>query len=458
MSWNEGLVDLSLFTYSPIDDSHFNTSRPVQSHDLPTFPQEFTYRALDPVREFYAPRSAPLTRSPPPNPVNVNTTKPLPRLPPRTLCGAISIPRECDSEPTCILTKMKRKRTGDSSNESTLPQRRNVAAPPQLTLSVPQMPNHRRGASEMVWMAEEHMWLVLDERQRDPYPMPHQYPTPPAHSPPTNYQRPADYARSDPGTSFLSRWATPSPNMTPPMSPMQTQLRSLIEPRDEERLSPLFQEAMNSVPMMDTLDPPPPPTYEGTVSGQQAPRSAPSSSALVQPSASSPRSPPITRKPLPLSAASSSIPIIRPPVPPIPKKANRRPPPQARAARTGSTINYSLPSSTSTLRHSNSGESKISAVSSLGRSKTEGSSRSSLRPAASSYDRETLDFGDEEKGPSSKSELRAGSSPHRSKTTSSDGSSSCRAKTGSTLEFLEQEMADNSKSWHGFARKLSNRS
>lgn len=456
MSWNEGLVDLSLFAYSPTDDSHFNTNRPVQSHNVPTVSREFTDRPLDPVREFYAPRSAPLTRSPPPNPFKVSATKPLPRLPPRTLCGAVSIARECDSEPTCILTKMKRKRTGDSPNDSTLPQRRNVTAPPQLTLSVPQMPNHRRGASEMVWMAEEQMWLVLDEGQRDPYPTQNQYPTPPAYSPPTSYQRPANYARSDPGSSFVSQWATTPPNMTPPISPIQTQLRSLIETRDEERLSPLFQEAMNSVPMMDTLDPPPPPTYEGTVSRQQAPRSAPPSSALVQPSASSPKSPPITRKPLPLSAASSWVPTIRPPVPPIPKTANRRPPPPARAASTGSTVNYSLPSSTSALRHSNSGRSDKSAVSSLGRSKTEGSSRSSLRPATSSYHVLTPDFGDEE-GPSSKSELRVGRSHHRSKTASSDGSSSNRAETGSTLEFLEQEMAGNSRSWHGFARKLSNR-
>ena len=456
MSWNEGLVDLSLFAYSPTDDSHFNTSRPIQSHNVPTVSRELTDRPLDPVREFYAPRSAPLTRSPPPNPFNVSATKPLPRLPPRTLCGAVSIPRECDSEPTCILTKIKRKRTGDSPNDSTLPQRRNVAAPPQLTLSVPQMPNHRRGASEMVWMAEEQMWLVLDEGQQDPYPTQNQYPTPPTYSPPTSYQRPANYARSDPGSSFVSRWATTPPNMTPPISPIQTQLRSLIETRDEERLSPLFQEAMNSVPMMDTLDPPPPPTYEGTVSRQQALRSAPPSSALVQPSASSPRSPPITRKPLPLSAASSWVPTIRPPVPPIPKTANRRPPPPARAASTGSTVNYSLPSSTSALRHSNSGRSDISAVSSLGRSKTEGSSRSSLRPMASSYHVLTAEFGDEE-GPSSKSELRVGRSHHRSKTASSEGSASSRAETGSTLEFLEQEMAGNSKSWHGFARKLSHR-
>lgn len=38
------------------------------------------------------------------------------------------------------------------------------------------------------------------------------------------------------------------------MTPVQHQLQSLIQPpidRDEERLSPLFQEAMNSVPMMD---------------------------------------------------------------------------------------------------------------------------------------------------------------------------------------------------------------
>ena len=309
----------------------------------------------------------------------------------------------------------------------------------------------------MVWMAEEQIWLVLGEGERDSYLRQNQYPTPPAYSPPSIYQRPANYARSDPGFSVNSRWAVTPPNITPPMSPVQTQLHSLIEPRDEERLSPLFQEAMNSVPMMDTLDPPPPPTYQGTVIGQQPLRPAPLLSALTQATTSATRSPPISRKPLPLSAALSSIPTIRPPIPPIPQKSKTRPPPPARAASTGSTTNYSLPSSTSTLRYSASEESENSAVSSLGRSQTEGRSRSRLKPATSKYGVWTPEFGYGEKGSSSNAGLRTGGSHYRSNTAVSEGRGVSRAGAGATLEFLQQEMAGNSKSWHGFARKFSTR-
>ena len=391
MSWNEGLVDLSLFANSPTNDQHFSIG-PSDVSEVSETPGDYFTMPADPVREFYGPRSAPSDARDP------FASKPLPRLPPRTLCGAISIPRECDSEPTCILTRMKRKRTNElpGAKETNLLRRRNLTSPPQLTLSAPQQASSDRvPATEMVWMPEEQMWLVVGDIEREPQTGPTRYPTPPGYSPPLNY------ARSEPSPRELARWS-----ITPPMSPIQTQLQSLIEPRDEERLSPLFQEAMNSVPMNDTFDPPPPPTYEGTV-----------------------RRKPLRSPPLRSAPHTSSPP---PPLPPLPTNlstslATLRPQP-TRTISTGSTY------TTAPSRHS-----PTDSIGTLSRSQTKCSNGSPTKPTASKSGTWSPD---------------ASASPREAnhyQFPTLAGSSS----QGDILGFERREIPGSPKSWHGFARKLA---
>ncbi|KAL8853544.1 MAG: hypothetical protein Q9198_010969, partial [Flavoplaca austrocitrina] len=60
-------------------------------------------------------------------------------------------------------------------------------------------------------------------------------------------QRP-DYPRSEPSPGPYTYY-----DITPPESPVLSQFRSLLtEPRNEELLSPLFQEAIQSVPLSDS--------------------------------------------------------------------------------------------------------------------------------------------------------------------------------------------------------------
>lgn len=155
-------------------------------------------------------------------------------------------------------------------------QRRIAHVTPQLTLSVPNesprpsnSDSHQdhSNPSPMVWMPDEQMWLVVGEaEQRSAHDTEAAYPTPPAYTPRAG-------ARSEPSSRVTSQW-----DLTPPQTPIQSQLQSLLQPRDEElpqsrdeeRLSPLFHEAMNSVPMTDHFDLPPPPSYEGTI-GRSSP-------------------------------------------------------------------------------------------------------------------------------------------------------------------------------------------
>ena len=440
MSWNEGLVDLSLFACSPTDDRHFAIAGTSHRPAIPLIPRDDFTPPLYTRAEFYAPRDTPehqrgmtqtrhefyapwstlgdheesrFTRHETPSnsteqrtepnhtrqeldaPSNAivddrdfNLSKPLPPLPPRTLCRTISIPRECDDESACIIARMKRKRTHESPtrNSNNLLQRRNVAAPPQLTLSVPSStsPNHNP-VTEMVWMPREQIWIVSDNARQDRYPSPANYPTPPTYSPPENF------SRSEPPTRHQSRFT-----ITPPMSPIQSQLLSLIQPRDEERLSPLFQEAMNSVPMDDMFDPPPPPTYEGTVRNN-IPRSAPLSNRQWR-----------------------QIPL--PPPPPTPPPRN----PPTRAASSAHSTHSTFASAYS--ENSNN----------LSRSQTQGSKQPGIKPATSKYGIWTPKFGN-----SQKPATRGRSPPENS-----EGHQS-------PLDFLHQEMAGSSRSWHGLARKVA---
>jgi len=228
MSETEELFDLSLFAESPTNDQRFTTYISEQHHQSELSPPPADYRPRVPayIQEYLS-------------------DKPLPPLPQRRVCPGVSLPRggDVDYESRCILSRIKRTVTPPSTRDNTLLQRRNPTSAPQLTLRVPSSNSRSRNpASAMVWMPDEQMWLIAGDVQPEPVRTQVAYPTPPTYTP-------RDYPRSEP----LPR-AQPQVTPTPPLTPLQSQLMSLYEPRDEERLSPLFQEAMNSVPMIDPTD------------------------------------------------------------------------------------------------------------------------------------------------------------------------------------------------------------
>ncbi len=240
MAVNEALFDLSLFAESPAYDRHFtvpNIPLPRQEqHGV--FPQQPRFRS----------HTVPMDYA----------NKPLPPLPRRRTCPKprISRSRGCEVDSRCILKRIQRIGSDEqpTGQAGTLLRRRNPTSAPQLTLSVPQAhPWNRDSASAMVWMPDEQMWLIAGEVERETnardYSSPPAY-TPPSYTPPAFMPR--AFTRSEPSPSI-----PPPFDHTPPMTPIQHQLHSLIQPpteRDEERLSPLFQEAMNSIPMMDLED------------------------------------------------------------------------------------------------------------------------------------------------------------------------------------------------------------
>ena len=230
MSEDQPLVDLSLFSLSPADDRHFAVHDPEFNDD-----QSHLYR------EYSRPLQGNLTN------------KPWLRRPQGRLCPGASVARTSEEDSRCILARIRRTVTPptinrDRDRDNTLLQRRNPSSVPRLTLSVPQSsPRHRHAASAMTWMPDEQMWLIESEVQRNVLPAQTAYPSPPAYSPPRN--PPLDRSRSVPTSSI-----PPLFDLTPPLTPIQAQLQTLIQPPGEDGLSPLFQEAMNSVPMTDPMD------------------------------------------------------------------------------------------------------------------------------------------------------------------------------------------------------------
>ena len=286
MASNE-LVDLSLFAESPTVDHHFSVSCEAR-------PQHY---------EFYAPSRYRSHTVP-----NDYTNKPLPPLPHRRLCRPIARVSGCEPDSRCILKRIQRIGSNEQppTQADSLLQRRNPLSPPALTLSVPSsQPWNRNPASAMVWMPDEQMWLVAgEERREEANQSIYQtaYPSPPSYTP-----RPI--TRSEPSPTI-----PPPFDLSPPLTPIQHQLQSLIQPpterdeepsspffpesinqRDEERFSPLFQEAMNSVPMLDprelflpslTLNTNVGPEQSGPISQLLRPQSAverPTSSDLSSP-------------------------------------------------------------------------------------------------------------------------------------------------------------------------------
>ena len=269
MAASHELVDLSLFATSPAFDRHFALP------DVPgpqRFDQPDTWNFSRPLPRDYS--SKPLPALP-------RRRRPIPRCP---------TPKRCDIESHCIINKFKRARSNEQvpSQNVASPQRRSLTSPtpqlgfsayqentllqrrnpsstaPQLTLSAPQSSSRNVGtASAMVWMPEEQMWLITGEVQRDIISSHEPLAAPPAYTP---TYTPRNFTRSEPSPTIRSQ-----NDLSPPMSPVQIQLERLLEQqrqeplpqppsilRDEERLSPLFQEAMNSVPMVDPADLAPP--------------------------------------------------------------------------------------------------------------------------------------------------------------------------------------------------------
>ena len=295
MAGTEELVDLSLFATSPTFDRHSALpSVPGQQHNvLPDAP---------PLRNF----TRPLPRD--------YSSKPLPPLPrrrcPTTRCPTV---KRCDIESHCIINRIKRAKSHEQAStqninliqrrnltsptphfgfsayqENTLLQRRNSTSPaPQLTLSAPQSSSRSLStASAMVWMPEEQMWLIPGEVQRDVISSHEPHPAPPAYIPAYESR---NFTRSEPSPTIRSRH-----DLTPPLTPVQVQFERLLEQqrreplpqppsilRDEERFSPLFQEAMNSVPMMDLADLASPSLFSDPT-GKERPQTANSPSSRPQ--------------------------------------------------------------------------------------------------------------------------------------------------------------------------------
>ncbi|KAL8645524.1 MAG: hypothetical protein Q9210_006663 [Variospora velana] len=242
MVHHEGLVDLSLFATSPTDDRHFHH---VEAAPADPAPADRIFRAR--------PGGHALTQYTHPLP-RYYTMKPLPPLPPRRLCRRRGISKGPDFTSRCILTRMKRQRADDDAfmQGATIQQRRSgpATATPQLTLTLPSssasQPNTPT-SSAMIWMPDEQMWLIAEEiTGRDDH-APNNFDLSAYDENVLSYYQQPNYPRSEPSPGQYRYY-----DLTPPESPVMSQFRSLlVEPRDE-RLSPLFQEAMQTIPMSDS--------------------------------------------------------------------------------------------------------------------------------------------------------------------------------------------------------------
>ena len=302
MAGTDELVDLSLFATSPTFDRYVTLPNvPGQQHNVQ--PDAYLLTNI----------SRPLPRD--------YSSKPLPPLPRRRWSTPrCPTPRRCNIESHCIINKIKRARSHEQAptqnpdliqrrnltsptpqlgfsayQENTLLQRRNLtSAAPQLTLSAPQSNSRSLStASAMVWMPEEQMWLITSEVQRDVISSHEPDAAPPVY---TSACTSRHFTRSEPSPTIRSQ-----DDLTPPMTPVQIQLERLLEQqrreplpqppsilRDEERFSPLFQEAMNSVPMVDPADLTPPslfsnPTVKERPSTADSPALRPQSPTALDP-------------------------------------------------------------------------------------------------------------------------------------------------------------------------------
>lgn len=185
------------------------------------------------------------------------TMKPLPPLPRRKYCPKRRSERGgLDLTSRCILTRMKRHRVDDDTfaQGATIQQRRSPTATPHLTLTLPPSASQptTRAASAMIWMPDEQMWLIAEEitgrNQHTNHDRINNFDLSAYEENSFHYYERPDYPRSEPSPGPYRYY-----DITPPESPVQSQFRNLlVGPRDEERLSPLFQEAVQTVPMTDS--------------------------------------------------------------------------------------------------------------------------------------------------------------------------------------------------------------
>jgi len=278
MATQDELVDLSLFAESPTRDWRFTASDvppyysdwettinnifppsrqnlQSQRHTGSNIPPDFylpTHRCVGDdhppqphdtyQRRYYDPPNQPVVRPLP----RSYTLKPLPALPSRRFCKSRPSKARSEVQTRCILQRLKKTRSADLTTDrsDSLQLRRNLQSAPQLTLNVPSAQNNLRRAPEMVWLPDEQMWLVTDQHERDRTTSP--------------LQQSAPLCRPQPSPSIYS-YPDTTPPLTPDvpqprnpfidaegLSPIQSQFRSLIF--DEERRSPLFQEATSTVP------------------------------------------------------------------------------------------------------------------------------------------------------------------------------------------------------------------
>ena len=255
MAGTGGLVDLSLFATSPSDGRQFATSYMSPTDHGPQNVSCYTAQ-----RRFNVSQE------------RNYMMKSLPPLPRRRLCRRRPHPRRTDQASHCILDRLKKAKTHCPCCEQrpTVQQRRNHTAAPTLTLSLPAAGHEGRGTrreraprATMIWMPDEQMWLVQDPAHFNSDPHARAYVPPPRYS---GYR----YTRSEP---------SPEPSALfdlPPLSPVQyqsvehseppdeirNQFLRLMQPEEDERMSSLFQEAIQAVPpMTDTAPSTPHPTY-----------------------------------------------------------------------------------------------------------------------------------------------------------------------------------------------------
>lgn len=230
------MVDLSLFATSPADDRHFAV--------LNETPPECIYHSP---RELSCP------------PSRRAALKPLSAVPMGRLCKRRAIRGRHDANSRCILERIKRMRVVDHAGVTspTIQQRRSAATTPLLTLSLqpprldasatPQVtlsgplevtPDGRHSGPSMVWMPDEQMWLIRTEREQDI----------------NRYFWGLHSPSNQPGHRYTRSEPSPDSNTNfdlSPLSPVRSQFLSLVDTSDQGRLTPLYQEAVQTVPLTD---------------------------------------------------------------------------------------------------------------------------------------------------------------------------------------------------------------
>ncbi|MCJ1412636.1 hypothetical protein MMC19_006733 [Ptychographa xylographoides] len=240
----DGLVDLSLFAESPSNDHYFASPEPRTCHD---YDEQPLWSGHGPMAHSQRPACC--------------TMKPLPPLPRRPFIQVGCDPRRFDGPSRCILLRLRRSKSdryvespahyGDVDRSAyytnTIQQRRHATPAHQLTLPEPQPHQAQcRTASPMVWLADEQIWLVVDDHG--------------PHNP--HRERHGQHPHRQYRDSPRSARSEPSPRHSD-FSPVRTQFMTLVGSRDDdERLSPLFQEAIHGVSMHEYGDSNEPPTFQ----------------------------------------------------------------------------------------------------------------------------------------------------------------------------------------------------